>query len=324
MSLSRPKEHSARSIDRKAASSGMSRRTVLAGAAAAVPAALIATAAGASTPGVGQAPDSTQRPDVVSRIRELERGLDGEIGVHAFDTSTGACFGYRDRQPFLLCSVSKVLVAATVLDLAADDPQLLGKRLTITQDDLLPYAPVTSQHLEGGMTVEELCAAALTVSDNTASNLLLEQCGGPETVTAFVRSTGDVTTRLDRIEPDLNDASGTLDTTTPAAFSETLNRLTLGDALAASGRDKLVGWMKESTTGAEQIRAGLPEGTLTGDKTGSGTHGESNDVAVIWPKQGAPVIMSVFTKSQRTDDTTGQKAAIAGTARAVFPLVVGG
>lgn len=323
MSFSLPQEQSTRSIGQKAVSSGVTRRTVLAGAAAAVPAALIATAAGASAPGKGEAPDSRQRPDMASKIRELEHELDGEIGVYAFDTSTGACFGYRDQQRFLFCSVSKVLVAATVLNRASQDPTLLERRVSITREDILAYAPVTSQHLEDGMTVEELCAAALTVSDNTASNLLMEQCGGPEAVTAFVRSTGDVTTRLDRIEPDLNEASGVLDTTTPAAFSETLNRLTLGDALTASGRDKLVGWMKESTTGAEQIRAGLPEGTLTGDKTGSGTHGESNDVAVIWPQQGAPVIMSVFTKSHRTDDTVGQKAAIAGTAEAVFEGLIG-
>lgn len=329
MSFLLPQEHSARSAGRQAASSSMTRRTILAGAAAAIPAAFVATAAGASAPGGapsdGGAPAAggSQNSDVVSELRELERQLDGEIGVHAIDTSTGECFGYRDQQPFLLCSVSKVLVVATVLNRASHDPKLLGRRVDITQEDILAYAPVTSKHLEDGMTVEELCAAALTVSDNTASNLLMEQCGGPEAVTDFVRSTGDLTTRLDRIEPDLNDASGGLDTTTPAAFSETLNRLTLGGALSASGRDKLVGWMKESATGAEQIRAGLPEGTLVGDKTGSGTHGESNDVAVIWPKQGGPIIMSVFTTSSRADDTDGQKAAIAGTARAVFGGITG-
>lgn len=329
MSFRLPQEHSARSAGRQTASSSMTRRTILAGAAAAIPATLIATAAGASAPGPAQSGGGTQatgrarQSDVVSELRELERQLDGEIGVHAIDTSTGACFGYRDQQPFLLCSVSKVLVVATVLNLASQEPKLLGRHVDIAQEDLLAYAPVTSQHLEDGMTVEELCVAALTVSDNTASNLLMEQCGGPEAVTDFVRSTGDLTTRLDRIEPDLNDASGGLDTTTPAAFSETLNRLALGGGLSVSGRDKLVGWMKESTTGAEQIRAGLPEGTLVGDKTGSGTHGESNDVAVIWPEQGGPIVMSVFSTSRRTDDTDAQKAAIAGTARAVFEGITG-
>ncbi|MDN5606109.1 MAG: hypothetical protein L0G59_11930, partial [Kocuria sp.] len=52
-------------------------------------------------------------------------------------------------------------------------------------------------------------------------------------------------------------------------------------------------------------------------------HGESNDVAVIWSEQGGPIVMSVFSTSRRTDDTDAQKAAIAGTARAVFEGITG-
>ena len=50
-----------------------------------------------------------------------------------------------------------------------------------------------------GMTIAELCKAAITLSDNTAGNLLLASIGGPKGFTDFARSLGDKMTRLDRI-----------------------------------------------------------------------------------------------------------------------------
>ncbi|MHB2374215.1 serine hydrolase, partial [Klebsiella pneumoniae] len=41
----------------------------------------------------------------------------------------------------------------------------------ILKNDLVEYSPVTEKHLTDGMTVRELCSAAITMSDNTAANL---------------------------------------------------------------------------------------------------------------------------------------------------------
>ncbi|TZG40077.1 hypothetical protein FZZ93_07460 [Halomonas eurihalina] len=74
-------------------------------------------------------------------------------------------------------------------------------------------------------------------SDNAAANAQIESVGGPEAVTAFLRSIGDDTTRMDRIEPDLNthDHEGhERGTTTPLAMMMTLLNLLLGDALTPS------------------------------------------------------------------------------------------
>ncbi len=56
------------------------------------------------------------------------------------------------------------------------------------------------------MRLEELCAAALINSDNTAGNLLLRCIGGPSEITTFARSVGDDQSRLDRWETELNSA----------------------------------------------------------------------------------------------------------------------
>lgn len=296
-----------------------SRRTLLAGATALIPLAY----AGTTSASAYSPEENTSRLDAAQRLRELESRLEGRIGVHAFNSQTQVRFGYRSTERFLFCSVGKVLVVSTVLDRAATDPNLLSQPIAITERDILPYAPATGQHIGETMTVESLCEAAITLSDNTAANLLIETCGGPEAVTEFVRRTGDVVTRMDRTEPTLNDASGELDTTTPAAFCSTLENLALGTALTPEHRLRLTTWMKANTTGDDQIRAGAPSDATVGDKTGAGTHGESNDVAVIWPKSGSPVVLSIFTTSSLADPQAAQKSAIAEATRIVAPIVMG-
>ena len=120
------------------------------------------------------------------------------------------------------------------------------------------------------MTLAELCAAALTRSDNTAGNLILAALGGPPAVTAFARSIGDPVTRLDRTETALNTAlpGDPRDTTTPEAMADDLRALSLGDTLAAPSRDRLAAWMADCQTGGAKLRAGLPSGWRVGDKDG--------------------------------------------------------
>ena len=81
------------------------------------------------------------------------------------------------------------------------------------------------------MTLADLCAAAIDWSDNTAANLILNEIGGPAGLTAFARSLGDETTRLDRNEPTLNEAApgDPRDTTTPLAMARDLEAVLLGD-----------------------------------------------------------------------------------------------
>ena len=260
------------------------------------------------------APAPAPDPDLAA----LEARTGGRIGLHVVDTGTGRTLGYRADERFLMCSVAKAPTVGAVLRRAQDDPALLDRSVRYTRAQLVEYSPVTGPRAGTGMTVRELCAAALTVSDNTAENLLLGVLGGPGATTAFVRSLGDRVTRMDRSEPTLNDAApgDERDTTTPAAMAGLLRGLMLGDALAPPGRDLLTGWLLANTTGAQQIRAGLPAGWRTADKTGSGSKGESNDVAVSWGPGRAPWVITVFTAPARKDPAAA-RATIAEATRVV-------
>ncbi|MEV7195197.1 class A beta-lactamase [Streptomyces sp. NPDC093510] len=274
------------------------RRTLL-GAAAAAPVFL-------SVPGTAHAAPST---DARRRLRELEKGYPGRIGLHALNTGTGATLGYRADERFAIASTFKVLAAAAILRRAREEePGLLDALIRYGRNDIVSASPRTELHLATGMTVRELCDATITYSDNTAANLMMRRLGGPHSITRFARSLGDSRTRLDRWEPDLNSniPGDPRDTTTPASMTANLHKLVLGDALAPLDRDQLIRWLLENTTGDKRIRAGLPPGWRVGDKTGTPAYGGVNDVAVAWPpKGGAPLIVSVY--STRLDpDTPGE------------------
>ncbi|WP_380281103.1 class A beta-lactamase [Kitasatospora purpeofusca] len=241
------------------------------------------------------------KEELIGRLRALEQARSGRLGVFAHDTATGKTVAYRADKLFPICSTFKTIAVAAVLRDLDHHCTFLAKRIRYTRNDVAEagYAPITGlpANLEGGMTGEELCAAAITHSDNAAANLLLRELGGPPAVTRFCRSIGDRVTRLDRWEPALNSAEPgrTTDTTTPRAIGRTYARLTTGNVLDAPDRDRLTGWLLNNTTGANRLRAGLPRDWTVAEKTGTGGYGTTNDVGITWPPGRGPITIAVLS-----------------------------
>jgi beta-lactamase class A len=236
--------------------------------------------------------------DAESPFAALEAELGGgRLGVAARDAATGLELEWRADERFAMASTFKWTLAAAILARVEAGELGLADPVPFTEADLLEYAPVTTARVgEGALSIEELCAASVVVSDNTAANLLLARCGGPAGLTAFLRGRGDAVTRLDRNEPSLNEnlQGDPRDTTTPAAMLATMERLLLGDALGPDSRERLIGWMVESTTGLDRLRAGLPPDWRVGDKTGTGANGAVNDLALAWPPGRPPILIACF------------------------------
>jgi beta-lactamase class A len=260
--------------------------------------------------------------DVDGEIAAVEQALGARVGLYGRMLGGTRQIAHRANERFAMCSTFKLLLAAAVLRRVDRGSEHLERAVPYGSADLLSYAPITRAHVgEGAMSVEALCAAAVTLSDNTAANLLLAQIGGPSQVTAFARSLGDSVTRLDRIEPALNvvPPGDPRDTTSPEAMAGDLRRLVFGDALSGASRERLTGWLVDCKTGLARIRSGLPAGARAGDKTGSWTApGEvtANDVAVIWPAGGEPLLLAVYISRSRvsaeaTDRAIGRLASLA-------------
>lgn len=241
--------------------------------------------------------------DALPELEAYERESGGRIGVYAENLATGAKLAWRADERFVMCSTFKASLAACVLARVDRDEEQLAAMIPYGKADLLEYAPVAKQNLAAGaMSVIEMCKAIVELSDNTCANLLLARIGGPTALTAFWRSLGDTTSRLDHNEPELNRSppGDPRDTTTPAAMAGNLHRLVIGEALSPASRAQLTEWMVGCKTGANRLRGGLPAGWKIGDKTGNNGKDASGDIAVVWTKTDsrpdAPILIAAYTQ----------------------------
>ena len=227
----------------------------------------------------------------------IEQREGGRLGVAVIDTATGATLEHRADERFPICSTFKLMAAAAALKRVDDGAERLDRVIPYGPGDLLEYAPIAKAHVaSGGMTLADLCAAAIDWSDNTAANLVLQAIGGPAGFNQFVRSLGDPVTRLDRNEPTLNEATpgDDRDTTSPSAMSTDIRRVLLGDLLSEASRRQLEAWLIDDKVGDKRLRAGIPPTWRIGDKTGSGEHGTANTIGILWPPERAPIIAAVY------------------------------
>lgn len=265
-----------------------------------------------------QAPAPTRREvGADPRLIALERRYGGRLGVCVRDAGGVTRLAHRADERFPMLSTFKFLAAALVLQRVDAGDEHLDRRIIYGRDALVPYAPVTERHAgDAGMTIRELCHAAVTVSDNTAGNLLLDSFGGPAGLTAFARSIGDPVSRLDRIEVALNEAApgDPRDTTTPAAMARDMSELLAGPRLSIESRNQLAEWLMASTTGGSRIRAGLPAGWRVGDKTGTSGNGAANDIAVVWPPGRPPFFIAAYY-AESTGSPEGRNDVLAEVGR---------
>lgn len=246
-------------------------------------------------------------------LAAIEARVGGRLGVLAVDMASGRRLAWRSDERFPMCSVFKWLLAAAVLARVDKGAEQLSRRIAYTKADLVGVSPVTAAHIEeGALPVGVLCEAIVTRSDNGAANLLLDSLGGPKALTAWLRSIGDAVTRLDRNEPTLNTAlpGDPRDTTTPEAMVADLQRIVLGPVLQPQSRARLTDWLVGAKTGDARLRAGLAKGWRVGDKTGTSASeaGTSNDVAVVWPSRGGPILIAAFLTRATTDDPARERA----------------
>ena len=242
-------------------------------------------------------------------FEKLETTFDARLGVYALDTGTNETVTYRSEERFAHASTHKALAAGALLEEKSITD--LDERITYTVDDLVNYNPITEkeENLDQGMTLRELCDASLRHSDNTAENLILEQLGGPSGLKKALRGIGDEITNPERFEPELNEVKPgeTHDTSTPKALATSLQTYTLEDTLSEEKRALLIDWLTGNATGDPLIRAGTPEDWVVADKSGAGSYGTRNDIAIIWPPEGDPIVLAILSSRDQVDADTDDK-----------------
>lgn len=245
-------------------------------------------------------------------INRIEQDLNARVGLVLRDSGSDWSVSHRADERFLMNSTFKTMLCGAVLHRVDEGEIALEERIAIKATDILDYAPVTETMVGDTMSVGALCQAALDMSDNTATNLLIDRIGGPQVVTEFLREIGDPASRLDRREPEVNTfAPGDpRDTTTPDAMVSTMETLLTGDALTPQSRAQLVDWMSYGGVTGALIRASTPEGWHVADRSGSGNFNR-NIVAMVTPPDREPYFIAIFLSDADADFNTRNTAVIA-------------
>jgi beta-lactamase class A len=233
----------------------------------------------------------------VDTVADLEAEIGGRIGLAVLNMGNAGRLSHRAGERFAMCSTFKLMLAAVVLSRVDAGALGLEQPVSFTRSDLLPHSPLADSHPEGGIVpLSTMLESMLEASDNTAANRLLSHIGGPAGYTAYLRGIGDLHTRLDRIELDLNSnlPDDPRDTTTPHAMLEDMRHVLLGDKLSSASRNRLLQWMHNSQTGLDRLRAHLPAGWQAGDKTGTGVRSAVNDIAIFYPPNRPPILVACY------------------------------
>ena len=249
-------------------------------------------------------------------VRAEEKTLQARIGMSVFDENTGATWEYRGDERFPMNSTHKTFSCAALLKKVDGKSVTLDQPVLISKEMLVAYSPITEKSLAPKtITFGEICQAAVSYSDNTAGNAVFDAIGGASGFNSYMRSIGDEETRLDRKEPELNEATpgDVRDTTTPNAIVSSLRKILLGDGLSVTSRGELTRWMLDDQVAGALLRASLPSGWKIADKTGAGGYGSRSIIAVIWPPLKQPLVVGIYiTQTRASMESSNQAIARIG------------
>ena len=301
------------------------------------------------------APAAAQPSVIQAEIARIARPVEGFVGVAAWRLDgRGERILVNADQPFAMASTFKIAVAGAIL--AKVD------RGELSLDQLIPVDPAmvvesqglaaTFRHPGVSVSVQNLLELMMTVSDNTATDVLTKLAGGPAAVTVWVRVQAVEGLRVDRdtagiirdffgigpgpfpqaleaaykADPNLEERGSALnpafdndprDTATPLAMASLLERIFSGRALKPASTKLLTEIMERNTTGKARIPGRLPQGTVVAEKTGT-IGGSLNDVGMITlPDDAGKLIVAVFVRQSRKPFEERERA-IADISRALY------
>jgi len=262
-----------------------------------------------------EAPASAPERLISLDLSALEAQFKGRMGL-AF-ASAGVRGAWRGHERFVYCSTFKMYLAAAMLIRIQEGREDLGRAIPITAADMIAHAPITEPAMGSTLSLQTLMQATVETSDNPAANILIREMGGLDVLRQFYRDLGDTTTRVDRLEPEMNRLDGDKDTIMPAQSVRNIERLLLSDAspLTSQSQRLLLEWMVATPTGPDRLKAGVPEGWTVAHKTGTGGYGPTNDIGILYPVEGAPIVIVAYFHGGPDSTPAGRETAIAEATR---------
>lgn len=263
--------------------------------------------------------------ELTEQLKTLCANAGGEIGVAVIHVETGQSVTIEGSKQLPLYSVFKLPLAVAVLKEVAEKRLSLETKVKVTPQDVGPGSQFNTDVWRQPVdkTLAELLELAIVRSDNTSSDKLLEQIGGPAAVTERMRALGFSNIDIRYTTREFAAHRDKPNTGTASDLAHLLTQLQKGELLAAPQTELLLGLMTRALTGEHRLRGNLPAGTPVADKTGTGAAGATtNDVGLITLPEGKGHLAMAVLLSGSKLTAEEQEKLIAKLARAAYDSYV--
>jgi beta-lactamase class A len=252
----------------------------------------------------------------------------GRVGVWARVLETGDEVGLSGRDHFPMQSVYKLPIALAVLRQVDEGKLKLDQKVKVEKSDFVrvgQYSPIRDKNPKGAtLTVAELLRYAVSESDGTASDVLMNLAGGAQGVMAFLKEIKVADINVVNSEKEIGRDWQTQyeNWATPAGAVELLTALNERRGLSAQSQSLALKLLVESSPGPNRLKGQLPAGTVVAHKTGTGgtrdgVTSATNDIGIVTLPDGRHAAIAVFVSDSPVDEAT-REGVIAKVARAVW------
>ena len=219
-----------------------------------------------------------------AEIPERLAALPGEIGFYYKNLSTGEQLGWHEREQFEAASVIKLPLYAVLMKLRHEGALDFSETLLCREEDKLPSCGAL-QYFTGEPRVDiyTLCGLMITLSDNSATNLLIRRMG-MEFLNAQFQAIGLRDTHLERLLFDsAASARGLENRIVPAEIGGLLERIARRSFVSPEISEEMELLLRRQQI-KHKIPGYLPRGTAVAHKTGEDA-GLTNDVGIVFAPQ---------------------------------------
>jgi beta-lactamase class A len=246
------------------------------------------------------------------RLSTITDSVDGVLGYTVVDIATGERVEHLPHEVFPAASTIKVAILYELFRQADERTVDLDRVRPLDRRHVVAGTGVLRELTAASMSLRDYAVLMIVLSDNTATNLLIETLG-MEQVTARMRSLGLAQTKLRRRMLDLDAARrGEENVSTPGELAKLMEILYRGEGLSKASHTALIGILKKEKP--TPLRTGVPARVEVANKPG-GLEGVSVDAGIVLLENRPYILvaMATYLEAGTSGDT-----AITHLSRAAF------